>query len=263
VSIYKLHRFWIYRNEIIANIKSFRVLEGGTFQFLTDCFQKKIRKNYKVKTLHGIYGVEAFGDFDQVYTLNPFVEFQLQKYLLSRQSECFVDVGAFVGTHSIAYASCFNKSIVLSIEPAKANFRALEENIALNSLNNIITMNLAAAEKRETQFFGDGISSKHTHGVNEVGATSDALPLDEIILKHQPNCKSILLKIDVEGSEVHVIKGLIGTLNRVPAVALVVEILNEQNFQLVSSMVKGSGLEFIQTVSGSNYVFEKERFGLG
>ncbi len=261
MSIYNVHRFWIYRNAIIANIKSFRVLEGGTFQFLTDCFQKKISKKYKIKTLHGIYGVEAFGDFDQVYTLNPFGEFQLRKYLLSHQAECFVDVGAFVGTHSISYASYFKKSIVLSIEPAKANFCALEKNIALNSFKNIITLNLAAAEKRETQFFGDGVSSKHIHGVDEVGTTSDALPLDEIILKQQPNCKSILIKIDVEGSEVQVIKGLMGTLNRVPAVALVVEIFNEQNVQLVSSMVKESGLEFIRTVSGSNYVFEKEKPG--
>ncbi len=256
--IYKLRRFWIYRKAIILNIKSFKILEGSSLQFLLDCLQKKIRQDYKIRTLNGVFRLEAFGNFDQLYTLNPFVEFQLHRYLLSHESDCFVDVGAFVGSHSISYACKFNKSMVISIEPAKANFRLLERNIALNSLKNVSAMNVAAAKRREHQFFGQDISSKHINDVNEDGEASVALPIDEVILNVLPNCENILIKVDVEGSEIDVVEGLMGTFARVPEVALVVEILNQENFDLVSQIVSESGLKFIRKVSGSNYVFEKQ-----
>jgi hypothetical protein len=94
--------------------------------------------------------------------------------------------------------------------------------------------------------------------VNEDGEASVALPIDEVILNVLPNCENILIKVDVEGSEIDVVEGLMGTFARVPEVALVVEILNQENFDLVSQIVSESGLKFIRKVSGSNYVFEKQ-----
>lgn len=159
---------------------------------------------------------------------------------------------------AISYARKFNKSTVLSIETATANFRLLERNIVLNSLKNVSAMKVAAAKRREHQFFGQDISSKHVNDVNEDGEAAVALPLDEVILNVLPNCKNILIKIDVEGSEIDVVESLMRTFTRVPEVALVVEILNQENSDLVSRIVGQSGLKFTRTVSGSNYVFGKQ-----
>jgi len=112
--------------------------------------------------------------------------------------------------------------IVFAVEPVPQTAKVLKFNIKLNRLKNIIVIDKAGWDTRtkvklkiSMSEFG---SASSFHGGNQE-IDVEAIPLDEVLARaNLPQIK--LIKIDVEGAEYEVLKGLKETLNHTKFVVL-------------------------------------------
>ncbi|MDP3794344.1 MAG: FkbM family methyltransferase [bacterium] len=119
----------------------------------------------------------------------------------------YYDIGACIGTYALLAAL---RATVVAFEPGFANYNALCKNIVLNK-SNIIPLPVALGQ--ETALVSLGYSDIHSgrasHRINERGVFNQQMMmfrLDDVIsLFHLPLPDHV--KIDVDGSEVSVLKG--------------------------------------------------------
>jgi FkbM family methyltransferase len=145
------------------------------------------------------------------------------KYLKVNHNEVFIDVGAHVGKYSLPIAKLHPDSTIIAIEPAKDTFLALMEGIRKNKIKNIIPLNIAAySTSIKLKLFVLDVHgsstliddyakylSKRIIRIDEV----DARPLDDVIEKI--GLKRVdWVKIDVEGAELHVLRGFRNGITR-------------------------------------------------
>jgi len=157
-------------------------------------------------------------DSDSLCILSPEFEKWMQDYLSSLGSgDVFLDVGAHIGKYTIPAAKRVGRNgLVIAIEPHPENYKTLTENIKLNDLNNVIALNIAAWKEEGILklFIGDTHgrhSVKRCLGLGYVEVRAKAL--DEVI--DQLKVRRVnLIKIDVEGAELEVLKGLARTLEK-------------------------------------------------
>jgi FkbM family methyltransferase len=137
---------------------------------------------------------------------------------------CFFDIGANVGSYTLlASGVCSAQSVAL--EPAPSTFDILSQNIRLNKLtNNVTLLNAAAGAVAETLKFSLGEdTTNHILAANETGKMSAEVPIITVDSLFSQN-KPILLKIDVEGFETEVIKGMQATLKDSTLQAIIIEL---------------------------------------
>jgi len=123
------------------------------------------------------------------------------------------DVGAHIGLFTLRVSKMSQNVKVIAIEPNPVNYKFLLRNIAINGLSDkVYALNVAAGEERKKAvLYLSGISrgDSSLKGWQDVGAYGylivDVLPLDNI-LSNIETCD--LIKIDVEGVETEVLRGL-------------------------------------------------------
>jgi len=118
-----------------------------------------------------------------------------------------VDVGANVGMHTLVMAHYATHGQVYSYEPSPAIYARLSRNIALNRVQNAELRMLAVSDRPGRVGFAD-VSARPNIGTSHVDAASDttvpAVTLDdEMAAAASVN----LIKIDVEGYELEVLRG--------------------------------------------------------
>jgi FkbM family methyltransferase len=127
----------------------------------------------------------------------------IYEYLHIPEGGLFVDVGAFVGQHSIRVAkSC--KCRTIAIEPIPIHADVILKNATLNGVDDAITIlrECAGNEHSTVQLHENGMSSR----VERYGSLRAAIrPLRDILDAEQ---HIDLIKIDVEGMEIEVLNGL-------------------------------------------------------
>ncbi len=130
----------------------------------------------------------------------------------------FVDVGANVGYFTLLGAKCVGgHGKVYSFEPLPAVRRRLEENIQMNQFSHCEVHALAASNVEGTREFFVG--PRDHLGVSSLRRLEDAsetltvqtATLDEVL---PLDIQVALIKIDVEGSECHVLEGMQAILAR-------------------------------------------------
>lgn len=114
------------------------------------------------------------------------------------------DIGAAVGTYSILAAK--RADHVTAFEPEPNNHRRLQENVELNDLDNIDVRNIALSDTNsELQMdVADGAVGGGAHRINSRGNVSVSARRGKDLNDPSPD----LVKIDVEGHEMKVIKGM-------------------------------------------------------
>jgi FkbM family methyltransferase len=160
-----------------------------------------------------------------------------------KENSIFVDVGAFLGGYTIRAAKKGAK--VIAFEASKSNYLILEKNIMINNLRDKVTIfNLAIGSTKEKKpLFCDNLfyaTFSLMPGLKIVEEV-DVLPLDEVIMNTSEK-KITLLKIDVEGVEVDVLKGASQTLKYTKYVMIEV---NKRNMKEVYSIMKLHGFKVL------------------
>ncbi len=146
------------------------------------------------------------------YCYFGFLDGSLTKLLsLVAAGDNVIDVGANVGVTALHLAAKASPGHVLSLEPDQLNFERARRNFQLNQSKNITLLKTAAGsddlvatmEVRTADNRGGNRISPHTERRDNVVQVS---PLDKL-LKTVPLGRIGLIKIDVEGYELHVLTG--------------------------------------------------------
>lgn len=131
-----------------------------------------------------------------------------------RKGQTFVDVGANIGWHSLVAANRVGPSgRVIAFEPVQRTFAELESNIRLNRLSHVTLNPLALSDSDGTiAIYGN---KEGDSGGNTMFGGADRVLLEQIKTRRGDDVLSELsvdvidlLKVDVEGAEMHVLRGL-------------------------------------------------------
>ena len=148
-----------------------------------------------------------------------------------RPGDTFVDVGANIGYFTLLASKLVGPGgRVVAIEALGETFARLEENLARNRCANVRALNVAAAESEGVLRAYQGPES-HTGlatVVEDFGHRLEgevaAAPLDSL-LSDAEIASARMIKVDVEGSELGVARGLAAALDRArPDLEVVVEL---------------------------------------
>ncbi|MFG2483400.1 FkbM family methyltransferase [Streptomyces virginiae] len=145
--------------------------------------------------------------------------------------DTFIDVGAHTGYYTLLASRLVGAAgSVVAIEASPAFHAILEEALRRNACHNVRTANVAAADTTRTLtlYLQDEANLGNTSAVQPRTSHSsfqvDARPLPEI-LHPEELATARLIKIDVEGAEASLMKGLAPTLGHLRADAeLVIEV---------------------------------------
>lgn len=189
----------------------------------------------------------------QIY-LDKVYEPHITEYILRnlRAGDTFIDIGANVGYYALmASILVGNKGVVIAFEPEKENFIRLMRNINLNKFANITYINKAVAREKGERVLnihplnegGHSIERleinkekeklSHTHLKQRVQSVS----LDEYVDRIRLVNKACIIKIDVEGFELEVLRGMqnILALSNPPKIICEVSKKKEEIFELLKS----------------------------
>lgn len=128
------------------------------------------------------------------------IEKDILEHWLKIEGRVVYDIGGYNGLYGILYAKKYPQSSVTIFEPDAINYNQILHNIQLNGLTNCMVEKVAISDKEGTLQFSQGGRSKE----RIVESGGNAVPT--FPLSHYP--KADLLKIDVEGAEGKVLKGL-------------------------------------------------------
>jgi FkbM family methyltransferase len=134
-----------------------------------------------------------------------------------RPGDVVFDVGANVGTHTIAFAKVVGEAgRVVSFEPEPVTASRLQRNIALNEIANVDLMRCALGEHDSTALLY--IDSRSGSGQHSLSPRNDRhteevqiLQGDALVDSGQLPAPNVM-KIDVEGAELGVLAGLRNSL---------------------------------------------------
>ncbi len=217
-------------------------------------------------------------NFDEILSplnFNETYEF-FKQVNITRDSIVF-DVGANIGTKSLAYSLWLNKSgRVYAFEPFRPTFKFLQKNMVQNNFENIKCFSFGFSSDSSNQYMGmpdrtQDARYAYKNGLLEGGLFSIyAIKESEVHEKRmicnfttmdnfvqEMNIKRIdFIKIDTEGHELHVLKGSKKTLNKFHPI-LQIEITS---FTMkISDTDPVEILEFLSKIEYVFYQFEDRR----
>lgn len=133
----------------------------------------------------------------------------------------FVDVGANIGYYTLIVASTAPDSAVIAVEAFPSTLNKLQENIERNKLQNVTAIGEAAgATVGNVEIFYAGNSNGGA--TTTVAGKFDIAPLTVKMrpLSQMLNAEQLvrvkLIKIDVEGAELEVMRGLMSVVDKLP-----------------------------------------------
>jgi len=131
---------------------------------------------------------------------------------LLKPGDTVLDVGANIGWFSLLFAQCVGKSgSVLAYEPMPAIASKLKRNLELNQADNVSVSNLALSDHSGiARFYAGHESNTGTSSLREPNNSAGSIevqlaPFDTIF---EDRSKVTLVKIDVEGAELQVLRGM-------------------------------------------------------
>lgn len=182
-------------------------------------YAKTRLENGAVRIGQTIHGPMMYHDWDTVIgkSLATYGEWAAKeiRFLerLIQPGDWVIDVGANIGTHSVAFAKAVGENgKVYSFEAQRVVHQLLCGNVALNGCLNVHAMNLGVSDApgitKLPVFGGGNVGAVKIEGWGE-GEPLQLVPLDAF---NFPRCN--LIKIDVEGMEGKVLQGAAATIAR-------------------------------------------------
>lgn len=177
------------------------------------------------------------------------------------KAEIFLDIGSNIGVFAITIAQAFPTKKIIAIEPLKENFKSLNRNMALNSIYNVEVHNavVSDSESGNVKFYpnpihdGGGSTIKrpfyrtgdvYIDAVQYQETNTTFLPEIEVCsIKVDDIIKSkSVVKIDVEGAEVSVLRSGNNVFREGLVDLIIIEVLDE-TIDRVISLLDGHGFD--------------------
>lgn len=181
----------------------------------------------------------------------------LKKALEKHNKGVFLDIGSNIGNHTLFM---FQKNLVTfayCFEPVQDTFRILEKNISINNLQDKVKLfNVGVGESQGKAQIA--CYTTNNTGMTQLKISNDGnipiIAIDDIKFEQNISC----IKIDVEGFELNVIKGMLNTIKKYRPV-LFIEI-RDQFFNEILKNLQSLGYEFLRLEENSscnvnNYLF--------
>lgn len=129
-----------------------------------------------------------------------------------RNASVILDIGANIGTTSLYFASMNQQAQILAFEPHPQTFARAKENVELNLFKNIDLVNIGLGEKKEkVKLYEVNVNNP---GMNRILQVEKDYPFKLIAVEklddflQDKNIAEVnLIKLDVEGFEISVLKG--------------------------------------------------------
>ena len=167
-------------------------------------------------------------------------------------SNVLIDIGAYIGFYSIILAKYFNK--VFSFEPQIRNFNVLNKNILRNNLDDkIISHNYGLSDENK-ELYGHSrkkgkLLQSSGFSLMKGGNEKVSTIIGDNLLKFRDEILTI--KIDVEGFEVNVLRGIKNILKNNKSLVQI-EIWNE-NYDNVHNYFKSLNYKEINVIDGDTF----------
>lgn len=161
--------------------------------------------------------IEHYGEFSEFET-------QFLCNLLS-EGDVAIDVGANIGALTLPMANKVGKEgMVIAIEPQQYVYHMLCGNLAINNIYNVTTFQRAASNRDEILWvpyidynaggnYG-GVSLEHQGQLGQMALEGKCYPVAAMTIDQLHLGKVNLIKVDVEGMELEVLKGAEKTIQR-------------------------------------------------
>jgi FkbM family methyltransferase len=177
------------------------------------------------------------GATGNIYTgLHEFADMMFLLHFL-RERDLFLDIGANVGTYTVL-ASGVCRAITHAFEPDPNSMRALQRNVSLNCLEELVTLHaLALGHCEDEVHFTVGLDTENRVATAEqenIQMVRQQM-LDVVIGSATP----VMIKIDVEGYEENVLRGARAILARNQLQAIELETVTPT----IDDMLRRSGFE--------------------
>ena len=148
---------------------------------------------------------------------------------LARPGTIAVDVGANIGYFTAVMAEAVGPAgTVLAFEPEEINSRLLQEVICRSKLHNVTLVCAALGDRNGTGEFCFNPDNPADHRIYRFNGhahlrTVEVMTLDRYLDMRGDTREVSCIKIDVQGAELHALRGMRGTLARHPLVHLMLE----------------------------------------
>ncbi|MBB1284670.1 FkbM family methyltransferase [Flavisolibacter sp. BT320] len=192
-----------------------------------------------------------------IYETRNFYEIDTLEFLRLhyRHFGSIAEVGANIGNHVLYYCSQLSAEKVYCFEPGKFSLETLKQNIAINYLEDRVTVYPIALGSKNGNGQQTGFRLANT-GMNRVHATegeSGGTAVEIRTLDSFAFDKLDFLKIDVEGAERDVLEGATETIARCKPVILV-EVFDE-NLQHIRQWMEDRGYQKLIQLGLHNQLF--------
>ena len=191
------------------------------------------------------------GTVDETLFLYGFIEEEIlnliKKY--SDKKDVFLDIGANIGLHSLFCSNLFKK--VYSFEPIPRLYEQFKKSIEMNNIKNIEAYNYGCSDKNEQKIIYENYKNVGGSSLIDIyGSDTDKkekiklIRLDNFLY----NKKIDFVKIDVEGYELFVLKGMKNILKKYkPKVVL------EFSFFTMQQIDKKMSFELLEFLKKMDY----------
>lgn len=210
------------KNKLSLKIKKGRtlIIEGRTIKDkikIILCFLTFLKYKPKVylKNNYGIFFIDR--NPPEMFLMSSLGDSDLVPYF-DLNKGIFLDIGANVGKFSILVGKKLGENgKVFAFEPEINNLKILKKNILINKIKNIEIIPLACSDKKGFADFFIDLNSSGGHSLYK-NKSSKKISIETDTIDHflkNNNIKKVdLVKIDVEGAEILVLKGAKETLKK-------------------------------------------------
>lgn len=191
-------------------------------------------------------------DFIQKYIFNTgsffekeYLDFVVKKWnkgLIQNtiQNKAVLDIGSNIGNHTLYFLNMCNVSKAYCFEPIENTYSILKKNIEINNLKEkTVLMNVAigAHNSRGAISFFDKNNIGSTAIEEDASGDIKIVSIDELKIQD----RIALIKIDVEGFELEVIKGSVATIKKFKPFIMIE--LRHQYKQEIENILQSLGYE--------------------
>ena len=216
-----------------------------------------IKRNQTILTSFGKFEISCIGD---LLILHKYYEYKLREVIEKNISEfkkekekIFIDIGAHIGRYVIE----LNKKnyYTFGFEPSKKTFKELKYNLKMSKIEKNFTLyNFGLGSKNKKFYMLENKEQKENNRIILKGRKGNVINTYKFDDKVKINSKKTrLILIDVEGFEIHVLKGMKNFIKKLKKVDILIE-SDEKNIKKIKTIL--FNFKF-RKVDHSNYLFYK------